>query len=55
MNKAALPVLTVLTALGHVASGRGKYVRRIGHLGPKMAAVILLSTPLPFPWERVLG
>ena len=27
MNKAALPVITVLTALGHVAYGRGKYVR----------------------------
>ena len=27
MNKAALPVITVLTALGHVAAGRGKYVR----------------------------
>ena len=27
MNKAALPVITVLTALGHVTYGRGKYVR----------------------------
>jgi hypothetical protein len=26
MNKAALPVITVLTQLGHFASGRRKYV-----------------------------
>ena len=49
MNKAALPVITVLTALGHVAYGRGKYNSRIGHLGPKMAAIILPSPPLLLP------
>ena len=27
MNKAALPVITVLTLLGHVASERRKYIR----------------------------
>jgi len=26
MNKAALPIITMLTLLGHVASGRRKYV-----------------------------